>query len=205
MNNEQCNMNHWHHLKCISWSAILVGALVGIGLSFLLSLFSVAIDLSVVKTTQEGLVSFAVGGFIALLITAIIAKFMGGFVAGYLGRPFCIKRNFGVIYGFTTWCLALVLTALLIGPMTRYVTTYSHFVTSPSAVVVESNNQIQAAKTSIDSEVVVVNPQTALHTIGWGTFIIFILFFVGAVSSCFGGHYGMEHRSRHDACDPDNK
>jgi hypothetical protein len=194
MTNEQCDISHHIYLKRISWSAIVVGALVGTGLSLLLNLFSVAIGLSVVRTTHDGLVSLAVGGFIGLLIGAIVAMFVAGFTAGYLGQPYTTKRNLGIIYGFTTWCLALILTILLASHVGRYVTSYSAFITNPTAVVF-TNNQISPAVTTTNTNTsnlnIVVNAQAATNNLGYTAFLIFILFFVGAISSCFGGHYGV--------------
>src|SRR5687767_10657531 len=72
--------------KAISWTAILAGALVGMGLTFLLNTFSIGIGLSLVRTTEDGLTSLAIGGFIGLLIGAIVSMFAAGFTAGCLGK-----------------------------------------------------------------------------------------------------------------------
>ena len=193
-------LQHTHedfHMGCVkrhvSYTAIIVGALVGIGLSFLLNLFAIAIGLSMVRT-KEGMISLAIGGFIGLLIGAIVSMFVAGYAAGYLGRPFCIKRNLGVLYGFTTWCLALILTVLLTAHMGRYISTYSNFVVNPTSVVVTHNEEAPAADTSIQassSEMTTVNIQTVTKSLGFSTFLIFVIFFMGAIASCFGGHYGM--------------
>ncbi len=202
MTNEQCNIpiHHMYHLKRISWSAIVVGALIGTGLSFLLNLFSVAIGLSIVKTTHDGLVSLAVGGFIGLLIGAIVAMFFAGFTAGYLGRPYSMRRNLGVVYGFTTWCLAFVLMMLLASHVGRYVTSYSSFIVNPTPVVFTNNQSVPVISTNTSGSEVVVNNQSATNNLGYSAFLIFILFFVGAISSCFGGHYGMTCKTCNDDC-----
>ncbi|MEO8401124.1 MAG: hypothetical protein ABI597_04915 [Gammaproteobacteria bacterium] len=196
MLNEKCGTSDHsqEHLffKVISWSAILVGALIGIGLSFLLNLFSVAIGLSLVSTTKEGIATLAIGGFIGLLISTIVSMFVAGTAAGYLGRAICVKRNLGVLYGFTTWCLALILTVLLTSQMGQYVTNYSALVTHPTTVLVTP--EVDSPKLSVQekSTVVAVDAQHATNILGMSTFLIFILFFVGALASCFGGHFGME-------------
>lgn len=202
MKNEQCDTSMYpmYHLKRISWSAIIVGALVGTGLSFLLNLFSIAIGLSIVKTTHDGLVSLAVGGFIGLLIGAIVAMFVAGLAAGYLGRPYSVKRNLGVVYGFTTWCLALILMMLLASHVGRYITSYSSFITNPTPVVFSNNQLSPVITTSTLSSKVVVNSQAATNNLGYSAFLIFILFFVGAISSCFGGHCGMTCKTYQDDC-----
>ncbi len=180
-------------LKCISWSAIIVGALIGIGLSFLLSLFSIAIGLSIVTTSKEGLVSLAIGGFLGLAISSIVSMFVAGTAAGYLGRSYCVKRNLGVLYGFTTWCLALILTTLLTSNMGHYVSSYSAFITNPTAVIASEDRNMPAMSQSIqdNTSVVTVNTQKATNALGYTSFLMFVLFFLGALACCFGGHFGM--------------
>ena len=198
MINEKCETagqhTHGHlYLKCISWSAIVVGALVGIGLSFLLNLFSVAIGLSIVTTSKEGMMSLAIGGFVGLVISSIVSMFFAGTAAGYLGRSYCAKRNLGVLYGFTTWSLALILTALLTSHIGHYVSNYSDFITNPTVIVVthDRNMPAMSQSTQNNTSVVTVNAQKATNNLGITSFLIFILFFVGAIASCFGGYFGM--------------
>ena len=113
---------HLHcHWKRLSWTAVIVGALVGVGLTFLLALFSAAIGLSAFSMDSTGATTLAVGGFIGVVIGILVSMFLAGWVAGYLGRPYAMGRNLGVLYGFTAWCLALLLTASFAGPIGRYV------------------------------------------------------------------------------------
>lgn len=172
-------------IRCISWTAIFTGAIVGIGLSFLFNLFSVAIGLSVF-TMSEGIAGLAVGGLIGLAISAIVAMFLAGMVAGYLGRPYCFRRNLGILYGFTTWCLALILTALLTSYVGRYVVSYSNFIANPTVIVAEV-----APAAANEAHANMVSTERAANTFGVGAFVVFVLFFIGAVASCFGGHCGM--------------
>lgn len=46
---------------------------------------------------------------------------VAGFVAGYLARFYHCYCHGGVIYGFITWSLALMLSALLTLPIIQYV------------------------------------------------------------------------------------
>lgn len=195
MLNEHDTATCSHHIYClkrVSWSAVLIGAFVGIGLSFLLNLFDMAIGLSIVTTTKDGVITLAVGGFIGLVIGAVISMYVAGFTAGYLGQSHCVKRNLGVLYGFTTWCLALVLTVLLASHMVNYVSSYSNFITSPTTVVVsnDSATDVTTIKRGNSSQAT-LNSQEVTNSLGMSTFLIFVLFFLGAVASCFGGHYGM--------------
>lgn len=205
MKSEQCGnpTHHTHmcHFKRLSWSAITTGALVGIGLSFLLNLFSVAIGLSIVTTTQEGLISLAVGGFIGLIIGAIVSMFVAGFTAGYLGRPYCVKRNLGVLYGFTTWCLALILMVLLTSYMGRYIKSYSDFISGPRTTIFTTHKEapVVILSSTTQNTTATVEPKTTEQSLGYSPFLIFTLFFISALASCFGGHYGMSCR-----CDDDS-
>lgn len=192
---------HEHSHLCahrqISWTAIFVGALVGVGLSFLLNLFSVAIGLSVVSTSNEGLISLAVGGFVGLLIGGIISMFLAGLTAGYLGRAFCPQRNLGILYGFTTWCLALLFAILLTSSIGRYISSYSKFISNPATIIVSSNESTSSApETSQPNTTTNANLEKQTNTLGMGALIVFVLFFVGAVSTCFGAHYGMVGKER---------
>lgn len=207
------NMTHDHThccIKWVSWTAVFVGALVGLGLSFLLNLFNIAIGLSVFTTSADGMVTLAVGGFIGLLIGAIVSMFVAGYTAGYLGRPFCTQHNLGVLYGFTTWCLMLILTILLTSHIGRYVAAYSSALARPSTVIVMTDDNTpntmtdvmkkDAVKTkpatpatstsSAQPAVVTVDVETATNRLGMGAFVVFILFFIGALFSCIGGHCG---------------
>jgi hypothetical protein len=197
----QTGLGETCHYRRISWSAILVGALVGIGISFLLHIFSMAIGLSIVRMDPAGIQSLAVGGFIGLLIGTVVAMYAGGFVAGCLGKSYCPKRNLGVLYGFTTWCVALVLVAFMAMPLGRYVSMYSRFIANPQGMVVSvpmgpkmmMPKMVQQDGAGPVNSAVVMNPMStrSIHELGMGSLLVFVLFFVGALSSCFGGHYGM--------------
>jgi hypothetical protein len=178
-------------LKCISWTALFTGALVGTGLSFLLNLFSIAIGLSVYTTTTAGATSIAVGGLLGMAIGVIVAMFISGFVAGYLGRSHCKRRHLGVLYGFTTWCLALIITVLLTASMGRYVASYSDFIAHPAMIVVAGDAMPLVNANKMNSHPDVVKAEKATHNLGIGTFVVFLLFAIGAFFSSLGGHCGM--------------
>lgn len=185
---------HGHRAWClqyISWTAIIVGALIGIGLSFLLNLFSVAIGLSIFTVSADGLVSLAVGGFLGLVIGAVVSMFLAGFTSGWLGRSHCGKHNLGILYGFTTWSLALVMTVLLTSHVGRYIASYSNFVSNPATIIVTTNENAPMVSESPISGAMTVNAEKATNTIGLGAFVVFILFFISAVSSCVGAYWAM--------------
>lgn len=215
MMKEQCGMSGHEHtnlclLKRISWTAILVGALVAVGLGFLLNLFSIAIGLSLVTTNPEGMKSLAIGGYLGIVIGTIATMFTAGWAAGYLGRPFCLRRNLGVIYGFSAWCIALILTVLLAAHMGRYVGFYTDFVSQPGSVhmmkmekpMMQVEANVVATKSDKAETKSAVTPSTekAANALGITSLLIFTLFFIGALSACFGGHCGMYSCKDDDSC-----
>lgn len=183
---------HCHPFKRISWAAIFVGALVGIGLSFLLNLFGIAIGLSAFTTSTDGAIVLAWGGLIGIIIGVIAAMLVAGYAAGYLGRHYCPQRNLGILYGFTTWTVALLLTAIIATQVSSYVATYSNSITNAVFVVPSESNAstpavINTDNKNTDTTKVAVSP-TDLAT---GAFSVFALFFIGALASCAGACLGM--------------
>jgi len=186
--------------KCFSWSAVFVGAFIGVGLSFLLNLFSLAIGLSAFTTTSSGITAFAVGGFLGFLIGGIASMFVAGFVAGYLGRPFSSSCNSGCLYGFIAWSLTLILGVMLSGPASKFITANSSYITNHALTVINLTPTQNAIVS--DTPTVVVDPEKAASDAAKAAFALFVIFFTAALASTFGGHYGMECRKK---CCPDNK
>lgn len=187
--------------KRISWSAILAGAFVGVGLGFLLNLFGVAIGLSAFSMTESGGLSLMLGGLFGLIIATIAAMFFGGLTAGYLGRLYVPKRNLGLIYGFTTWSVSIILTAVLGAYLGSYVNDYSTNITHQSVTVTQEKVVAKSTNTATAEQKVANMPTKDVSTgIAVGAFVMFSLFFIGAFSSCLGAHYGMTCR-----CDEDEE
>jgi hypothetical protein len=199
---------HCGWIKYISWSPIIVGTLVAIGISFLFNIFALAIGLSAFTTSKEGTMAIAIGGFIGLLIISIVTMFVAGWIAGYLGRLQFLSHHagyfnhrLGALYGFVTWCLTLVVMVLLISNVNRYVSTYHATLTSPRPDIVIANidnntpvsmdrNKSTVSANTPSTTTVVADKEKAAHELGVSFFAIFILFFVGAFSSCLGGYCG---------------
>ncbi len=191
------------HRRLISGSAIIIGALVGVGLGFLLNLFIVAIGLSAFTTDKDGMIILAVGGLLGMMIGTIACMFTAGYAAGYLGRPYCLKHNLGIMYGFAAWALALILTVLLTGSMSRYVAAYSTFITNPATMMIMKRDMMMAeterttvtkmtaVTSSKTTAVVPMDKEKMTNRFGMGICTLFLLFFIGALSSCLGGYYGM--------------
>lgn len=209
---------HMHkHLcctKCISWTAIFAGALVGIGLNFLLNVFGLSIGLTAFTSTQEGVFAVAVGGYFAILLGSIVSMYVAGWVTGYVGRVHSICRRHigvGILYGFITWCLALIITVLLTTHVNQFISYHKEALMTPSAhsivlnTTTNDNAPVVSQQTLTDkvnntsTTHVVVNPEKAANAIGTSLFLTFFVFFAGALASCFGGYFGLKHRA--ELCD----
>lgn len=190
---------HIHPNKRISWTAVVAGALTALGLSFLLNLFGIAIGLSAFKTMSNGSIIVVVGGMLGIIIGVVISSLVAGYTAGYLGRLYCPERNLGMIYGFITWVMALILGAVLIGLLSQSVATYTNSISRTVVAVPVTVNQIStpmgttkissAMKNGQNEAVVEVNLTPANMTSG--AFIMFTLFFLGAIFTCVGARWGM--------------
>ena len=190
--------------KCLSWSAIIAGAIVAFVIGFLLNLFGAAIGLAAFTNTQAGVSVFAIGGFIALCIVAVASMFVGGMVAGYLGRSYCTKRNLGILYGFLAFGLSLFITALLATPMANFLAHYNQglYGSSKSIAVIANPARASSAVISRNETVTNVNQNTDsvtaattekdVNDLGKAVLLTFILFAIGAFSACIGGHCGMK-------------
>ncbi|MDI1351957.1 MAG: hypothetical protein PSV35_04180 [bacterium] len=203
MNNESLPVHEHDHctiysFKRISWTAILIGAIVGVGLSFLLNLFGLAIGLSAFSAGTMGATTIAIGGVIGLIIGLIASMLLAGYAAGYLGRFYCPMRNLGILYGFTTWTLALILSTIVTTNMSQYVCWYSRNILGTNLIISahKSNNAAITATTEHTnnnkggSEKVTAVNVTPI-TMATGAYIVFILFFIGALSSCIGACWAM--------------
>jgi hypothetical protein len=181
--------DHKGFVKCFSWSAVFVGALVGLGLSFLLHLFGIAIGLTAYSTSAEGTKALAIGGFIGIVLTTIISMYVAGLATGYLARPYCYKRHLATTYGFTTWSVMLVVAVLLSTHMGRFVDVSTNMLSNSHYV--EVTNEPSAPVVSSTDNTTTVNADKAANLLGTAAFISFFLFLVGAISSCLGAHHGL--------------
>ena len=188
MDNQSCYKTTATH---IHWAAIFAGSFVGVGLGFLLNIFSMAIGLSAYTATPDGASVIAIGGVAGLLIGVIASMGMAGFVTGYLSRFYHCYCHGAVIYGFVTWSLALMLSVLLIIPMSHYISFYERNL-NPSLVP----TQISAAETgdsTASQKNIPANKEmtpSPKHQ-AMGGWILFIIFFLGAFSTCIGACCGM--------------
>ena len=184
---------HCHSRIC--WSAIFAGTFVGLGLGFLLHLYSLAISLSAFSSSSTGASVIAIGGFLGMLVGVIAAMATAGFVSGYLGRYHYHHIKGGVIYGFVTWSLILLMSVILAGPVMHYVSLNKNYMTGSSqaeTTTVKVTDKASSPRIKHDKK---TNSSVAEMTpteLAWGGWILFALFFVGALSSCIGACCGLQ-------------
>ncbi|MDO4593956.1 MAG: hypothetical protein Q4B52_01130 [Tissierellia bacterium] len=93
----------------VSWSAVFAGAVTFIAVFFLLSLIGSAIGFGLVSPTESNpLDGVSTGLLIWTAIQFIISLYCAGFVSGIAAR------RVGLLHGFLTWALSLVLSLVLI-------------------------------------------------------------------------------------------
>jgi hypothetical protein len=193
---------HSHGDKCHSkhkGGAILIGGLIGMGLAFLLNLFAAGIGLTAFTSTESGQMTLAIGGLLGALVGSIATMFVTGYVTGYLvGKKTYLSPNYGALYGFAAWCVALLLSAFLVGHMAQLLNAQPFAPQQNSAVVAQAGAQTMqtvAEKTNLNPEaptaVAQRNTEMAAHNMGLSMLATFLIFFVGALSSCIGGYCGL--------------
>lgn len=181
----------------ISWTAIFVGAIVGIGLSFLLNLFGIAIGLSSFTVGQDGAIVLAVGGLIGIMIGIIASMLTAGYAAGYLGRFYSPQRNLGIVYGFSTWSVALIFSAVIGAQISTYVDSFSNaishsvFVTSQDKTDPSKTLSVKTTSSTHNTDQTTMKVTVSPNSLALGAFSVFAIFFIGAFASCIGACWGM--------------
>jgi hypothetical protein len=179
---EHCH-RRYHHLGHITWTAIIIGTLVALGIGFLFSLFNVGIGLYSFTMDPQMLGNIAIVGYIWLIISGIITLFIAGWVAGRIGSFSHLKRKFGILFGFSTWTLALIVTLAMTSHINSLVPSRVHIVSPPAA----TSGMIQ----TVSGPNITVNTEKVTNTIGKITLATFVLFLLSAIASCVGGYVGM--------------
>jgi hypothetical protein len=98
----------------LCWGAIIAGAVAALSVHILVTLFGVGLGLHIVDpvTDAEPMQKFSIGVGIAWAVSALIALFTGGWVAGrFAPDP---GRGLGGLHGFLVWCLATVTLVLVL-------------------------------------------------------------------------------------------
>lgn len=97
----------------ISWGAVIAGLVLVIAVSWLLFLLGSAIGLGVADATDSEAVGrgLGIGAIIWMILTSLIAYFLGGLLAGRLaGKP---DKTVGMLHGITLWSVGTALMIIL--------------------------------------------------------------------------------------------
>lgn len=173
-------------IRVFSWTAVWVGALVGVGLNFLFNLMSLAIGMSIFSQQTNDTISFSSLGVIGFILVAVISMFMTGWIAGKLTIISSVRKYWGCVYGFTAWCLCLIITIILLMNMIQFTQFHSNF-TSKNLTAIKITNQIPMLTESEGS-----NSETNRRLISLNAYVTFIFFLIGACSSTVGGYVGFQ-------------
>lgn len=96
----------------LCWGAVIAGAVAALALHLLITLFGVGLGLQIVEpaTNPEGGEEFSIGVGIAWSLSALLALWAGGWIAGRLTPD--ANRGLGGLHGFLVWSLATVVTVI---------------------------------------------------------------------------------------------
>jgi hypothetical protein len=96
----------------LCWGAVIAGAVAALALHLLITLFGVGLGLQIVEpaTNPEGGEEFSIGVGIAWSLSALLALWVGGWIAGRLTPD--ANRGLGGLHGFLVWSLATVVTVI---------------------------------------------------------------------------------------------
>jgi hypothetical protein len=204
MNND--NLVHAHDCKCVEWKPVIAGALVAIGLAFLLNIFSVAIGLTAFSTSSDGVETLVFGGLLGTAIGIVASMFAAGWIAGYLGQRNCNRRHLGALYGFLAWVLALIITIFLASHVQQYLSFYGHSLSGTTDVIVVNAAPAaapvaaKAVATKAAGKMAVAATETPAKALAISAYIIFTLFFLSAFAASLGGHCGMRSCCKEKSC-----
>lgn len=171
------------------WGPVIVSAIIGVGLSFLLSLLSISFGFIAFSPNSSGELAFSASGFIALTVLSVISMFFIGWLASYLGREAYLFRYAGELYGLGTWSLTLIISIVLASSTGKFITNYEHAVnhslgttTVGTTVAAHFENRLENRMSSEKSTI-----EKKADVAGMTTFAVFFLFLIGGLSSCLGG------------------
>jgi hypothetical protein len=111
-----------------------------------------------------------------------------------LGRFHYCHCHGGVIYGFLTWSIALLLSALFFIPLIHYISTSSRDLAHETVMTQLFDNStmtpIQKNELTTTQPTPITTQKNALSA--ESSWIVFTLFFIGALASCIGACWGMK-------------
>lgn len=97
-----------------AWGAIVAGAVAGLATHFLLMTLFTAIGMGAAEpaTDENPVATFGIGTAIAWSVSALVALFFGGWVAGRCAAR--VHSVSGAVHGFLVWCVATLAGLVLV-------------------------------------------------------------------------------------------
>ena len=110
--NQQCN----HCVKPISWKAVLSGALVAVGLTFLFNILTLGLGLSLFTHNESGQDILVFATLAWMIIGGYAILFLAGWIAGKQKCCSCHGQSFhcssGFLHGFLAWTVYLIIAVV---------------------------------------------------------------------------------------------
>ena len=132
----------------VSWGAVIAGGVAAAAVTLVLLAFGVGVGFSVVSPWADQGVSsttFHVGAGIYLIVVAMLASTIGGYLAGRLRARWSTVHEHEIYFrdtahGFLAWALATVLSATVMGAATTHILAGATAGAAPAAATTAANN-----------------------------------------------------------------
>lgn len=188
------------HEGCeVSLKPIFIGTLVGLGLDIILAVLVAVFNPKVFLVDTAGIAVFSSVGFIILLLSVLIAHFVGGWAAAYLGQSHNSCSLKGILYGFSTWVLGLFIFIAFFSQLNYYfekqvMGLYSAPPAGVRQAAVKEKQAMQVGNSSSEK-----NTDEAPYTpYGLPLFVLFVFLATGGGAACFGGYAGTKCRKEEE-------
>ena len=175
MNMQSGDQSRYHCHKAFSWKAVIAGALIAIGLTFLFNLLTLGLGFSMYTQDPTGRAVIAFLGFAWMLIGSYLMLFAAGWV---VGKVICRDRDAfilnGFVHGFLTWSLYAFVSLITVVKMG-----------DASTLSIFSNFSTASVTTATNTEEV--------RAVGLTTLASFLIFLSAALGCSFGAMCGVRH------------
>ncbi|HEX8947396.1 MAG TPA: hypothetical protein VF790_00465 [Dissulfurispiraceae bacterium] len=171
-------------LKRVSWGAIFAGAVVTLVIELALSLLGMGIGLGVVSpVSQENPVgTIGTGAGIWMLITAIIALFIGSWIAARLAAfP---RKSTGLIHGLVVWGVVTLFSFYLM------TTTVGTLISGAASLIGRGVNLTGAASQLTRGVPDAQTAQQAMSAMSKAAIWAFVGLVISAIAAALGGRAG---------------
>jgi hypothetical protein len=132
----------------VCWGAVIAGGVAAAAVTLVLLAFGVGVGFSVISPWGDQGVSsttFHVGAGIYLIVVAMLASTVGGYLAGRLRARWSTVHEHEIYFrdtahGFLAWALATVVSATVMGAATTHILAGASAGAAPAAATTAANN-----------------------------------------------------------------